>query len=77
MGLAKVVVLVGAEVLAGASGTLLPILACLGAALSYGFANVFGRRFRRMGIAPAVGACGQVMATAAMMVPIVLLADAP
>ena len=32
----------GGEVLTRAYGTVLPILACLGAALSYGFANVFG-----------------------------------
>ena len=77
IGLAGVVVLVGAEVLAEASGTVPAILACLGAALSYGFANVFGRRFRRMGIEPVVGAFGQVTATAAMMLPLALLADAP
>lgn len=77
VGLAGVVVLVGADVLAGVSGAVLPILACLGAALSYGLANAFGRRFRRMGVEPVVGAFGQVTATTAMMVPIALLADAP
>ncbi len=77
VGLAGVAVLVGAEVLAGASKAVLPILACLGAALSYGFANVFGRRFRRMGIEPVVGAFGQVTATSVMMLPVALLADAP
>ncbi len=56
---------------------LLPILACLGAALSYGFANVFGRRFRRLGIDPIVSAFGQITATALMMVPIALVFDAP
>jgi len=77
MGVAGVVVLVGAEVLTGASETTLPILACLGAALSYGFANVFGRRFRRMGVEPVVGAFGQVTATAVMMVPFAVVFDAP
>ncbi|MDQ0421270.1 drug/metabolite transporter (DMT)-like permease [Peteryoungia aggregata LMG 23059] len=56
---------------------LLPLLACLGAALSYGFAGVFGRRFRRMGISPATSAFGQVSATTLMMIPVVALVDTP
>ncbi|MGE8104457.1 DMT family transporter [Allorhizobium sp. NPDC080224] len=56
---------------------LLPILACLGAALSYGFASVFGRRFRRMGISPATSAFGQVSATTLLMIPMVTLVDTP
>jgi drug/metabolite transporter (DMT)-like permease len=52
-------------------------LACLGAALSYGFANTFGRRFKRMGIEPSVGAFGQVTATACMALPLALLIDKP
>lgn len=55
----------------------LALLACLAAALSYGFAGVFGRRFRRMGIAPAIGAFGQTTAATIMMTPIVLIYDAP
>lgn len=55
----------------------LALFACLAAALSYGFAGVFGRRFRRMGIAPATSAFGQTAATTIMMIPIVLLIDAP
>lgn len=57
--------------------SLLALFACLGAALSYGFAGVFGRRFRRMGIAPATSAFGQTTATTVMMMPIVALVDAP
>jgi drug/metabolite transporter (DMT)-like permease len=53
------------------------MLACLGAALSYGFAGVFGRRFRRMGVAPAMGAFGQVLASACVMLPIALIVDSP
>ncbi len=52
-------------------------LACLAAAISYGLANVFGRRFKRMAIAPVVVAFGQLTATALMMLPIVLAFDAP
>lgn len=56
---------------------LMPVLPCLGAALSYGFAGVFGRRFRRMGISPATSAFGQVLATTLLMIPVVTLIDMP
>lgn len=52
-------------------------LACLGAALSYAFAGVYGRRFRRMGIAPAEAAAGQVTASAVLILPIMLVVDQP
>ena len=42
------------------------------AALSYAFAGVYGRRFRRMGIAPAEAAAGQVTASAVLILPIML-----
>ena len=45
LGFAGVAVLVGVEALTRANPALLPVLACLGAALSYGCARVFGRRF--------------------------------
>ena len=72
LGIAGVAVLVGVEAVTKANPALLPILACLGAALSYGFASVFGRRFKTMGVDPVVGAFGQTAATSAMMVPLVL-----
>jgi drug/metabolite transporter (DMT)-like permease len=77
LGVLGVVVLMGWEAVAGSGQSSLAILACLGAALSYGFANVFGRRFRGMGIEPAVVAFGQITATTAMMLPISLVFDAP
>jgi drug/metabolite transporter (DMT)-like permease len=77
LGIAGVVLLMGADALHGSQRSLLAMLACLGAALSYGFASVFGRRFRRMGIAPATGAFGQVCASTALMLPVALAADQP
>ena len=53
------------------------IAACLGAAISYGCANAFGRRFRRFGITPVQGAFGQMMATSVMALPLMLALDAP
>jgi len=49
-GFLGVVVLLGNDVADGASVVLLGMAACLGAALSYGFASVFGRRFKGMGL---------------------------
>jgi len=77
LGLAGVAVLVGSEALSGASDAVLPTLACLGAALSYGLANVYGRRFRQSGAEPAVVAFGQVTASAIIMLPIALTVDTP
>ncbi len=77
LGVAGVAALVGIDALDGSLRTLPGILGCLGAALSYGFANVFGRRFKRLGIAPTVGAFGQLAATAVMVAPAALVFDRP
>lgn len=77
LGIAGVVILVGADSRSGSERSIVAILECLAAALSYGLANVFGRQFKRMGIAPAVGAFGQITATAAMVLPMALAFDAP
>ncbi len=53
------------------------IVACLGAAVSYGGANAYSKRFRRRGIAPAVGALGQMTTTAIMVLPLALAAEKP
>ena len=75
LGLAGVAVMIGPQVLGGLGNAVLAQLAGLGAALSYGFASVFGRRFK--GQPPIVTATGQVTATTIMMLPIVCLADRP
>jgi len=76
IGLAGVVVLLGPDALIGGSA-LWAQMACLGAALSYAFAGVYGRRFRRMGIAPAEAAAGQVTASAVLILPIMLVVEQP
>ncbi len=73
LGLAGVAVLIGPEVLRGLGFHLVAQLAVLGAALSYAFAGIFGRRFR--GEPPLVVAAGQVTATTVMILPIALFAD--
>ncbi|MCM8734492.1 DMT family transporter [Azospirillum sp. A1-3] len=82
VGFAGVAVMIGPSALEGLVGAgpgsgLLPQLAVLGAALSYSFAGIFGRRFKSMGVSPLVTATGQVSASTLMLVPVALLADRP
>lgn len=69
----------GVAVMAGGAGggEGWAILACLAAALSYGFAGVWGRRFRRMGVVPLATAFGQVVASTLVLTPIWLVLDRP
>ncbi len=77
IGFAGVVVLIGPEALRGLGGDVLAQCAVLGAACSYAFAGVFGRRFKRMGIPPLATAAGQVTASSLLLLPLVLLVDRP
>ncbi len=77
MGFVGVVVLTGADSLRGLGTNVLAQLAVLLAAVSYAFAGVYGRRFRRMGIEPLLTATGQVTASAFLLVPIALFVDTP
>ncbi len=77
-GVLGVIVLIGLDLKRGIdTWTLLAMLACIAAALSYAFASVFGRRFNRMDVTPVQVAFGQVAATAVMMLPIALSAEHP
>ena len=77
LGFIGTVVLFGIDG-ADATGTpFIGIAACVGAAVSYGTANAFGRRFRRLGFAPVVGAFGQMAATSLMALPLMLIVDRP
>lgn len=77
VGLAGVVVLIGPAALAGVGVAVLAQIAVLAAAVFYAFSGVFGRRFRAMGIAPMATAAGQVTASTAMLLPLVLVVDRP
>lgn len=77
LGLAGVVAMIGPTALAGIGLDVAAQGACLAAALSYAFAGVFGRRFRRMGVAPLATAAGQVTASTLMLLPLVALIDRP
>jgi drug/metabolite transporter (DMT)-like permease len=77
IGFAGVVLMIGPEALKGLGIDVVAQLAVLGAATSYAFAGVFGRRFRRMGTAPLIAATGQVSASTLMLVPVALAVDRP
>ncbi|MFO1138761.1 MAG: DMT family transporter [Paracoccus sp. (in: a-proteobacteria)] len=75
MGLAGVAVMMGLDTFAGTGHALLPQLAVLGAALSYAFAGVYGRRFGRMRMDPFLSAAGMVTGASLAIVPAALLHD--
>ncbi len=74
LGIVGVAVLINPE---SKDGHPLALLSCLGATISYGFASVWGRRFRRLAITPVQTAFGQVTASATMMIPLALWFDPP
>lgn len=70
---------VGVTVIAGGdrAGHVWAILACLGAAVSYGFAGVWGRRFKAMGLAPMQVAFGMLTSSCLLVFPFWLALDRP
>lgn len=57
----------------GTRGNTLATLCSLVAALSYGCAGVYGRRFKKMGLPPLTTAFGQVAGSAILLLPAMLL----
>ena len=76
-GMAGVAVMIGPEALDGLDDHLLAQFAVLAAALSYALAGVYGRRFKRMRIDPVTTAAGQVTASSLILLPAVLIFEAP
>jgi drug/metabolite transporter (DMT)-like permease len=75
-GFAGVAVMIGGGKLTG-DVPLAAYAACLGAALSYGFASVFGRRFRALGVPPLSVATGQLTMSSFILIPLWLIAEKP
>ena len=74
-GLAGVVVMTGPDMLRELGANVFAQLACLGAAISYAFAGVYGRRFREE---PALRvAAGQLAASTLILAPLALVIDRP
>lgn len=72
-----VVIMIGQEAFGGIGDSILGQLAVLGAAISYSFAGIYGRRFRILEIKPIVTATGQVTASSLILIPITLFYDHP
>ena len=77
VGFAGAVVMIGPDALGGIGMGVMAQIACLAGALTYAFAGVFGRRFKRMGVAPMATAAGQVCASTVLLLPLMLLVDRP
>ncbi|MFC1457526.1 DMT family transporter [Microvirga arabica] len=77
VGFFGVAVMIGAAAMAAWDTSILAQLAILGAALSYGFSGVFGRRFKTLGIPPLATAAGQVTVSSALLLPVALIVDRP
>jgi drug/metabolite transporter (DMT)-like permease len=75
LGLVGVVVMIGPQALAGLGVNVLAQIAVIVAALSYACAGIFGRRFGAL--PPLVTATGQLSASTALMVPVVVVVNPP
>jgi len=75
LGLAGMVMLIGPAALGIADSPLWAKLAVVGAAVSYGFAASFGKRFK--GVSPRITATGQLTASSLIMLPLALIVDQP
>jgi drug/metabolite transporter (DMT)-like permease len=77
IGFVGVAVMIGPELFGGLTASASGEIAVVMATVSYAFAAVFGRRFKKMGIAPLQTATGQVTTSAIIMLPLALAVDHP
>ena len=77
LGLCGAAVMVGSDALMGIGTDVLAQLAVMGAAVSYGFSTVFGRRLKSFALNPIALAAGQVTMSSLILAPVALLIDRP
>jgi len=77
VGFTGAAVIIGLDSLDNLGTNTLAQLAVLGAALSYAFAGVYGRRFKSYGVSPMITATGQVTASTIFLVPLAAFVDQP
>lgn len=75
VGFLGVVLMIGLPAINGTG--VLAHSAVIAATLSYAFAGVFGRRFKKMGVNPLVSAAGQVTASSLFLASVALTVDGP
>lgn len=74
-GMTGVALMMGADAIKGLGSEVAGQLAMPGATLSYGFANVYGRRFSSR--SPVVSAAGMLLAGALWLLPLAAISDWP
>jgi len=77
IGFSGVTMMIGLDVLSDLGTAIWAQLAIIGATLSYAFAGVWGRRFKRMGTKPIVTATGQLTASSLILLPVTFYMDQP
>ncbi len=77
LGFGGVAMMIGPALLSDIGTNALAQLACVAASLSYAFAAVWARRFKRMGLPPMTVTTGQLTAGALVMLPIAFVLDRP
>lgn len=77
VGFGGVVVMMGGAALTGSSTTVFAQAGCLGAALCYAIASVWGLRFKRLSVPPLATAFGMLASSTCMLLPLVLVVDQP
>jgi len=77
IGFVGVILMIGPSALSGLGVDVFAQIAVLGAAMSYAFAGVFGRRFKAMGINPVITAAGQVTTSSIILAPLAIYIDRP
>lgn len=77
IGLCGVAVVMGPAALTLGGSGVLPEIAMLTAALSYGGSSVFARRFSRLGVTPLTIAATQTALASLVLVPLALVVDRP
>ncbi len=77
IGFTGVAIMLGNEALGGLGDNIIAQLTIMGAAVSYAFAGIYGRRFARVGIKPMLTATGQVTVSSMFLIPVAILYDKP
>jgi drug/metabolite transporter (DMT)-like permease len=77
IGFTGVAIMIGPSALSGLGSHVWAQVGIVVAAMFYGISGVFGRRFKRLGVAPAMTATGQLTASTLMMLPLAAVFDHP
>ncbi len=77
LGFGGVATMIGPSLLSNLGSSAFAQLACVTASLSYAFAAVWARRFKRIGVTPISVTTGQLTASALIMLPLSMIVDRP